>query len=247
LDQFLRGNSIDNMAIVASGYLFSDETAFHVDVFQGDTPYGLIERHCPGSIIKSAAVLDVDVPGQTVPVAIEGDEPVVVVGSSPRTSVFVYAEGPESSERGCSDSEGEPSSPLPPPALPHTALPPSPPASPPPLANTQEVASNVEQIADLVVPEEPKQEQNDGGAEVETSMEDDLSTQEEVVSTQDDNEQVSDEVGEQEVKDVGVEQGDAEVKPPSPSDRFHKTRRVKKLRANRGTRRATKPIQLELI
>ena len=110
------------MEIVASGYLFSDDTAFHVDVFQGDTPSLLMTRHAPGSIVKSAAVIDIDVPGQTVPVVLADDEPVVVVGSSPRTSVFVYAETPDEDSQIPSDSEGEPSSPLPPPTIPPPTL-----------------------------------------------------------------------------------------------------------------------------
>jgi hypothetical protein len=86
------------MAIVASGYLFADELAYHVDVFQGDTPSGLLSRYAPGAQVVSAAVLDIDVPGQTCPLELEPDEPVVVVGASPRTSVFVYGETPSSVE-----------------------------------------------------------------------------------------------------------------------------------------------------
>ena len=76
-------------AIVASGYLFADELAYHVDVYQGDTPASLLERHAPGANVKNAAVIDIDIPGNTEPLPPEADEPVVVVGDSPRTSVFV--------------------------------------------------------------------------------------------------------------------------------------------------------------
>ena len=92
------------MAIVASGYLFSDELVYHVDVYQGDTPASLLEQYAPGSRVKNAAVLDVDVPGQTVPFALEADEPVVVVGASPRTSVFVYGESPTAADEAQSDA-----------------------------------------------------------------------------------------------------------------------------------------------
>jgi len=85
-------------AIVASGYLFADELAYHVDVYQGDTPASLLERHAPGASVKKAAVIDIDIPGSTEPLALEADELVVVVGNSPRTSVFVYGENKDVQE-----------------------------------------------------------------------------------------------------------------------------------------------------
>lgn len=85
-------------AIVASGYLFADELAYHVDVYQGDTPTSLLERHAPGATVKTAAVIDIDIPGSTEPLPLEADEPVVVVGNSPRTSVFVYGETRDSNQ-----------------------------------------------------------------------------------------------------------------------------------------------------
>jgi len=89
-------------AIVASGYLFADELAYHVDVYQGDTPATLLERHAPGATVKNAAVIDIDIPGNTEPLPLEADEPVVVVGNSPRTSVFVCGEsGCLQEEKGC--------------------------------------------------------------------------------------------------------------------------------------------------
>ena len=206
------------MAIVASGYLFSDDTAFHVDVFQGDTPCSLMARHASGSIVKSAAVLDVDVPGQTIPVPLADDEPVVVVGSSPRTSVFVYAESPDEESQPPSDSEGEPSSPLPPPTIP-----------PPPLANddlTDNTASTpAELVASAMETLEATKEQEEG----------------------EDSKRVAKGDGE----DTGVVAGEStpeavsEVKSEAP--KFAKTRRVRKLTSKRGTRRATKPVQIELI
>ena len=82
-------------AIVASGYLFANELAYHVDVYEGDTPTTLLERHASGATVKNAAVIDIDIPGNSEPLPLEADEPVVVVGNSPRTSVFVYGEGGE--------------------------------------------------------------------------------------------------------------------------------------------------------
>lgn len=209
------------MAIVASGYLFSDDTAFHVDVFQGDTPCSLMARHSPGSIVKSAAVLDVDVPGQTLPVPLADEEPVVVVGSSPRTSVFVYAETPDEESQPPSDSEGEPSSPLPPPTIP-----------PPPLANDDLTDKSASTPAELVA------------SAIETL---------EVTK-----EQEEDEDSKREAETDGVEVGggaavagephpEADPAVPSEEPKFSKTRRVRKLRSKRGTRRATKPVQIELI
>jgi hypothetical protein len=115
------------MAIVASGYLFADDLAYHVDVFQGDTPSGLLSRYAPGTRVKSAAVLDIDVPGQTCPLELAADEPVVVVGASPRTSVFVYGESgsavePEALQEGGLVSTQSPSK----------AAAPAPPAEPEP-------------------------------------------------------------------------------------------------------------------
>jgi hypothetical protein len=193
------------MAIVASGYLFSDDTAFHVDVFQGDTPCSLMARHSPGSIVKSAAVLDVDVPGQTVPVHLADDEPVVVVGSSPRTSVFVYAESPDEETQPPSDSEGEPSSPLPPPSIP-----------PPPLADDNLTDNSASTPAELIA----------GAMEtIESTKEQDKSED-------------SKRNGEE------TEAAPAVVsKPP----KFSKTRRVRKLKSKSGTRRASKPLEIELI
>lgn len=80
------------MAIVATGYLFADELAYHVDVYQGDTASTLLERHAPTAFVKNAAVIDIDIPGNTSPLPLSADEPIVVVGQSPRTSVFVYGE-----------------------------------------------------------------------------------------------------------------------------------------------------------
>jgi len=210
------------MAIVASGYLFSDDTAFHVDVFQGDTPCSLMARHSPGSIVKSAAVLDVDVPGQTIPVPLADDEPVVVVGSSPRTSVFVYAESPDEETQPPSDSEGEPSSPLPPPTIP-----------PPPLANNDLTDNSASTPAELVA-----------------------SAMETLEATK---EQEGDEDSKREAEVSGVEEvgggaavagephPEAAAEVPSEEPKFSKTRRVRKLTSKRGTRRATKPVQIELI
>jgi hypothetical protein len=206
------------MAIVASGYLFSDDTAFHVDVFQGDTPCSLMARHAPGSIVKSAAVLDVDVPGQTIPVTLADDEPVVVVGSSPRTSVFVYAESPDEESQPPSDSEGEPSSPLPPPTIP-----------PPPFANDNLTDNAASTPAELVASametlEATKEQEADGNSK---------------------------RVGVDDMAEAGVVA--AESKPEAVSEvkseapKFAKTRRVRKLTSKRGTRRATKPVQIELI
>jgi hypothetical protein len=205
------------MAIVASGYLFSDDTAFHVDVFQGDTPCSLMARHAPGSIVKSAAVLDVDVPGQTIPVALDDDEPVVVVGSSPRTSVFVYAETPDEESQPPSDSEGEPSSPLPPPTI-----------SPPPLANDNLTDNPVSTPAEMVA----------------SAMETLEATKEQ--EENDDSKSVA-VVGDAEV--VGAPAAETEAAPEVTSEtpKFAKTRRVRKLASKRGTRRAAKPVQIELI
>ena len=209
------------MAIVASGYLFSDDTAFHVDVFQGDTPCSLMARHAPGSIVKSAAVLDVDVPGQTIPVPLADDEPVVVVGSSPRTSVFVYAESPDEESQPPSDSEGEPSSPLPPPTIP-----------PPPLANDDLNDNSASTPAELVASAMETLEATKKQEEDEDSKRDAV-------------------VDGKEINDVGAEAGEStpeavsEVKSELP--KFSKTRRVRKLTSKRGTRRATKPVQIELI
>ena len=219
------------MAIVASGYLFSDDTAFHVDVFQGDTPCSLMARHAPGSIVKSAAVLDVDVPGQTLPVALDDDEPVVVVGSSPRTSVFVYAETPDEDSQPASDSEGEPSSPLPPPTMP-----------PPPLATyetevststpAERIASAMETIRAAV--EHP--ETGDSRRGVEVSVEGSCAAEAAV---------------EQDGAVTGSAKtnGDHEEVTEAGSEavRLSKTRRVRKVGSKRGTRRAAKPVQIELI
>ena len=209
------------MAIVASGYLFSDDTAFHVDVFQGDTPCSLMARHAPGSIVKSAAVLDVDVPGQTIPVTLADDEPVVVVGSSPRTSVFVYAESPDEESQPPSDSEGEPSSPLPPPTIP-----------PPPFANDNLTDNAASTPAELVA----------------SAMETLEATKEQEA---DGNSKRVGRVDGEDREDAGVDA--AESKPEAVSEvkseapKFAKTRRVRKLTSKRGTRRATKPVQIELI
>jgi len=86
-------------AIVASGYLFANELAYHVDVYQGDTPTSLLKRHAPNATVKSAAVIDIDIPGSTKPLPLEADEPVVVVGNSPRTSVFVCGEMQEEGDQ----------------------------------------------------------------------------------------------------------------------------------------------------
>lgn len=194
------------MAIVASGYLFSDDSAFYVDVFNGDTPNSLMDRHAPGSRVVSAAVLDVDVPGQTLPVAIAADEPIVVVGSSPRTSVFVCAETMDDESNSPSDSEGEPSSPLP-----------SPTAPPSPLAinDTQE-------------------EQTSTPAELVASA---IETLERVADESED----SKEIKSADCTEVNKENRAREV------HKFSKTRRVRKQPAKGGTRRSTKPIQIELI
>lgn len=219
------------MAIVASGYLFSDDTAFHVDVFQGDTPCSLMARHSPGSIVKSAAVLDVDVPGQTLPVALDDDEPVVVVGSSPRTSVFVYAETPDEDSQPPSDSEGEPSSPLPPPAIP-----------PPPLATYEtEVLTSTpaELMANAIETIQAADEQADTddskrgvGVGVKGSCAAD-----------------GDDVAGSAVAGRAKTGGDDEeaTKAASETTKVSKTRRVRKLASKRGTRRAAKPVQIELI
>ena len=210
------------MAIVASGYLFSDDTAFHVDVFQGDTPCSLMARHSPGSIVKSAAVLDVDVPGQTLPVPLADEEPVVVVGSSPRTSVFVYAESPDEESHPPSDSEGEPSSPLPPPTIP-----------PPPLANDNFSDNSVSTSAELVA----------------SAMETLEVTKEQEEDQDSKREPETDgvEVGGGGAEQSGESKPEAAPEVPSEEPKFSKTRRVRKLTSKRGTRRATKPVQIELI
>jgi len=97
------------MAIVASGYLFADELAYHVDVYQGDTASTLLERHAPTASVKNAAVIDIDIPGNTSPLPLSADEPIVVVGQSPRTSVFVYGESAkqEAAEGAKEMQEGE--------------------------------------------------------------------------------------------------------------------------------------------
>jgi hypothetical protein len=219
------------MAIVASGYLFSDDTAFHVDVFQGDTPCSLMARHAPGSIVKSAAVLDVDVPGQTLPVALDDDEPVVVVGSSPRTSVFVYAETPDEDSQPASDSEGEPSSPLPPPTIP-----------PPPLATYETkistrtpaelMASAMETIQAAV--EHP--ETGDSKRDVEVGVEGSSAAE-------------GDDVAGSAVAGSAKTDGGGEeaTEAASETTKVSKTRRVRKLASKRGTRRAARPVQIELI
>ena len=206
------------MAIVASGYLFSDDTAFHVDVFQGDTPCSLMARHAPGSIVKSAAVLDVDVPGQTIPVPLADDEPVVVVGSSPRTSVFVYAESPDEESQPPSDSEGEPSSPLPPPTIP-----------PPPLANDDLTDNAASTPAELVA----------------SAMETLEATKEQ--EEDEDSKRVAKGDGEDAAVVAGESKPEAGPDVKSETPKFAKTRRVRKLTSKRGTRRATKPVQIELI
>ena len=192
-DQFLALLVTITMAIVASGYLFADELAYHVDVYQGDTPAALLDRHAHGNVVKSAAVLDIDVPGQTLPLPIEADEPVVVVGASPRTSVFVYGEVPEPTAPidvlpASADAVGPAAKPTPRPDTPVAAAPPlpAPPASPP-----------------LTEPE--------GSTSTDP-------------------------------------QGPTDPQDPDASDnRFRTTRRLRKPRAERGTRRAPRTLEIELV
>lgn len=142
-------------AIVASGYLFADELAYHVDVYQGDTPASLLERHAPGAIVKTAAVIDIDIPGNTEPLPLEADEPVVVVGDSPRTSVFVCGELGHGAPQGTASPEPIP----PPPETPATAdTPAAEPAATPELTTPERVEEPQ--------PEEPAAE-DDGTVEME--------------------------------------------------------------------------------
>jgi hypothetical protein len=187
-------------AIVASGYLFAEEQAYHVDVYQGDTPTGLLERHAPGVHVKRAAVLDIDVPGQTIPLEIEADEPVVVVGASPRTSVFVYGEAPRVSPDVVAMQNGE--------VVAATAAAPKeePTPPPPPLAEPEvEAAPQIE----------AKPESEPGPTE--TATNEPPTKRKEAVPT-----------------DV------------TRDERFARTRRLRKPKAERGTRRAPRVIEIEL-
>ncbi len=179
-------------AIVASGYLFTEDQAYHVDVYQGDTPACLLDRHTPGAQVKRAAVLDIDVPGQTLPLEIQADEPVVVVGASPRTSVFVYGEVPSVSPDVVALKDGKVVSAPAPPTVPTKT-------NYPPLA---------EQEAVVVKPATTEGATNDGGSSAE-------------------------------------DQAAAPAKARK-DERFAKTRRLRKPRADRGTRKAPRVIEIEL-
>lgn len=135
-------------AIVASGYLFTNELAYHVDVYQGDTPASLLERHAPGATLKAAAVIDIDIPGNTEPLPLEADEPVVVVGNSPRTSVFVCGESGDLQE----EKGGE---------VVESAAPPSEISAP--AAAAPELTTTSDQVKDPPPPPPTEEEDDDDG------------------------------------------------------------------------------------
>lgn len=216
-DQFPYPKSTTDMAIVASGYLFADDLAYHVDVYQGDTPADLLERHVPQALVKSSAVLDIDVPGQTVPLSIEPNEPVVVVGSSPRTSVFVYGEVPES-------PEGQPEVEV----LPLTAATSAPPVETEPVQ--EETADAAESVSEAEVFPAPTVEPAPLPAAPPASP---------VPSPLAEPGASASAAGE--TKKTGTPE------KPAKDERFLKTRKLRKPRAERGTRRAPRTVKIELV